>query len=274
MTYVTRWFDRRRGTALALITSGNYVGGLVWPSILERGTAHFGWRATMLGVSALELCVVLPVALSALRPAPKALPAGSYGAGPLPGGRVLGLRPNVALGGLSLAVFLCCIPMALPSAHLVSFCTDIGISRAHGAAMLSVLLGSAFVSRQFWGWLSDRIGGLRANLVGSAAQAITLFLFTTTQDEIGLFAIASAFGFGFAGLIPGYVLAVRQYFPASEAGWRVPTVLFFALVGMASGGWLGGWLYDHTGSYISAFQTGVAFNLVNLGVLVALVTRR
>src|SRR5262249_11326835 len=150
--------------------------------------------------------------------------AGGLGAGPLPGGRVLGLRPNFVHALLTIGIFLCCVPMALPSAHLVSFCTDIGISRAHGAAMLSVLLGRAFVSRQFWGWASDRIGGLHAVLAGSACQAIALSLFLATQDEVGLFAVATAFGLGFAGIVPAYVLAIRELFPAAEAGWRVPVM--------------------------------------------------
>jgi MFS family permease len=273
MTYVTRWFDRRRGTALALITSGQYVAGVVWPSIFERILAAYDWRTAMRVFAVAEIAVVLPIALLFLARPPRAPEAGSYGAGPMPGGRVLGWRPNTVLALLSAGIFLCCIPMALPSAHLVAFCTDLGITRAHGAAMLSVLLGSAFISRQFWGWVADRIGGLRTILAGSACQAVALSLFLVTQDEVGLFAIASAFGFGFAGIIPAYVLTVRELFPASEASWRVPAMMFPGLLGMASGAWLGGLLYDHTGSYATAFLTGVAFNLVNLAVIATLVLR-
>ncbi|WP_264713771.1 MFS transporter [Limobrevibacterium gyesilva] len=274
MTYVTRWFDRRRGTALALITSGQYIAGAVWPTVFERGIEHFGWRWTMLGFGALEVLLVLPVALLFLSPPPPAPAAGSYGAGPLPGRRVLGWPPNLVLGLMSLAVFLCCVPMALPAAHLVSFCTDLGFSAAHGAAMLSVLLACAFVSRQFWGWIADRIGGLRSVLIGSTFQAVALACFLATQDEIGLFTVAAAFGLGFSGIVPAYVLGVRELFPASEAGWRVPVLLFFGLAGMAVGGWMGGAIYDHFGNYAPAFVAGVAFNVVNLVVVGTLVARR
>jgi len=273
MTYTTRWFDRRRGTALALIMSGQYVAGVLWPSLFERAIAAWGWRATMLGFGAAELVLVLPVALVFFGAPPRTPVAGSAGGGPLPG-RVLGLPPIVVHGLLSLGIFLCCVPMALPSAHLVSFCTDIGISRAHGAAMLSVMLGCAFVSRQFWGWASDRIGGLRAVLAGSACQAAALSLFLATQDEVGLFAVAGAFGLGFAGIVPAYVLAIRELFPANEAGWRVPVMSFFGLLGMAAGAWLGGLLYDSFGSYAVAFQAGILSNLANLLVIGFLVARR
>ncbi len=85
--------------------------------------------------------------------------------------RVLGWPPNLVFVLLCAAAFLCCVPMAMPQAHLVAFCSDLGIAAPIGAAMLSVLLGIAFLSRQVWGAISDRIGGLRTVLVGSAWQA-------------------------------------------------------------------------------------------------------
>jgi len=274
MTYTTRWFDRRRGTALALIMSGQYLAGVFWPTVFEQAIAQIGWRGTMLGFAVVEVALALPLALLFLKPPPDAPAAGRYGAGPMPGARVLGLDRNLVHGLLCLGIFLCCVPMALPSAHLVSFCTDIGISRAHGAAMLSVLLGCAFVSRQFWGWASDRIGGLRAILAGSACQAVALAGFLATQDEMGLFAVATAFGLGFAGIVPAYVLALRELFPAGEAGWRVPSMAFFGLLGMAAGAWMGGLLYDHFGSYAVAFEVGVVGNVLNLMVIGVLVMRQ
>ena len=273
MTYVTRWFDRRRGTALALIASGQYVAGAIWPSLFEQGIAAWGWQRTALAFAGVEVAVVVPLALLFLRAPPAAPAAGTHGAGPAEGHPVLGLNPNLVMILLTVAIFLCCVPMAQPSVHLVSFCTDLGLSPAHGAAMLSVLLGCAFISRQFWGWVADRLGGLRAVLIGSSLQTVTLGLFLSTQDEIGLFTISAIFGLGFSGIVPGYVLAVRDLFPASEAGWRVPIVLFGGLLGMAAGGWLGGLIYDLAGSYAPAFLTGVATNLANVVLVGALVLR-
>jgi MFS family permease len=187
---------------------------------------------------------------------------------------VLGLRPNTVLALLSLASFFCCVPMAMPAGHLVAFCGDLGIPPARGAAMLSLLLGAAFVSRQFWGLVADRIGGLRTVLAASACQAAAQTGFLLTQDEIGLFTVSAAFGLGFSGIIPAYVLAVRELFPANEAGWRVPTLLFASMVGMAFGNWLAGALYDRFGSYAPAFAAGVAANLANLVVVGSLVALR
>ena len=272
--YVSYWFDRRRGTALALISSGSYVAGALWPPVFELAIGQFGWRETMLLFAIIETAIVLPVAAIFFRPPPAATAGhGPVGAGPVAGARVLGLRPGFALGLLSAASFLCCVPMAMPQGHLIAFCSDLGIAPAQGAAMLSVLLGTAFVSRQFWGYVSDRIGGLRTVLAASACQAAAVAALLLTQDEIGLFTVAAFFGFGFSGLVPAYVLAIRELFPAAEASWRVPTLMLCSGSGMAFGGWLAGALYDTFGFYGAAFAAGLIANLANLVIVVFLVAR-
>ena len=271
LIYVSRWFDRRRGAAIALISSGQYIAGVVWPPVFEQGIARFGWQDTMLAYAVVVLAVIPPF-LFLLNQPPKLVAAG----GPAAHARdrsVLGMRPNVAQGLICLAAFCCCIPMAIPSSHLVALCSDIGISPTHGALMLSVLLGCAFVSRQFWGALADRFGGLRTVLVGSACQAVAIGAFLLTQDERGLFVIAAAFGLGFSGIIPSYSVAIRDLFPSAEASWRIPAVLFTGMSGMAVGSWFGGVLYDHFGTYTPAFATGVLFSLVNLAIVGLLVSR-
>lgn len=273
MTYVTRWFDHRRGSAIALISSGQYVAGAVWPSVFQFGIDEAGWRWTMFGFGLLTVLVIVPLAAIFLHPPPTPPPEGSVHASPAVGRRVLGLPANVVMWMLAGAVFCCCVTMSMPLTHMVAFCSDIGIKPAHGAIMLSVLLGSAFISRQFWGWLADRIGGLKTILFASTGQAVAMAGFLMTQDEVGLFTISAAFGLGFGGLIPGYVLAIRDLFPASEASWRIPVVLFPGSLGMAVGGWLAGAMYDAYGFYGPAFAAGVLFNLFNLLLIVALVIR-
>ncbi|HYR66606.1 MAG TPA: MFS transporter [Reyranella sp.] len=273
LVYVSRWFDRRRGTAIALISSGQYVAGVVWPSVFERGISSLGWQATMLAYAGVVLVVILPLTLL-LRPAP--IPPAPPRQPALTAARrhrVAGLHPNVVQVLLCLAGFCCCIPMSVPQAHLVAFCSDIGISPARSAVMLSVMLASAFLARQAWGALADRIGGLRTILAGSAFQAVTIACFLLTQDEAGLFAVAAAFGMGFAGIIPAYSVAIRDLFPSSEASWRMPLTLFTAMSGMAFGSWFAGFLYDHFAYYAPAFGTGVLFNLINLGLIGFLVLR-
>jgi len=263
LIYVSRWFNRRRGTAIALISSGQYIAGVAWPSVFGRSITAFGWQATMLCYAAVVLVVILP-ALMLLRPVPVQWVTDPDGRVSRSRGTVLGLRPNLVQALLCVAAFCCCIPMAVPSAHLVALCGDIGIAPAAGAAMLSVLLGAAFISRQFWGAMADRIGGLRTVLIGSACQAVAIAAFVFTQNEVGLFAISAAFGLGFSGIIPSYSVAIRDLFPSSEASWRIPTLLMVSMVGMAFGSWFAGTLYDQFGFYAPAFAAGVLFNGANV----------
>src|SRR6201991_85712 len=272
--YVSRWFDRRRGSALALISSGTYLAGAMWPPIFEQAIANFGWRQAMLWYALAEIVVVAPLAAIYFRAPPEVIHPAVSGSG-LSKARVLGWPPNAVFALMCGASVLCCIPMAMPQGHLVAFCGDLGINRSMGALMLSVLLGAAFMSRQIWGLISDRIGGLHTVLIGSVWQTVSMTAFLLTQNEVGLFTIAAAFGLGFSGIIPAYVLAVRELFPPSEASWRIPTLLLCSGgFGMAAGGWLAGLLYDHYGTYAPAFAAGVAANCLNLLVIGVLVARQ
>jgi len=271
--YVTRWFDRRRGTALALIASGQYVAGACWPPLFQRAIDEYGWRQTMVGFGVLVGAIVVVLALVFLRPAPEVTTTTPQTPSGEESRKVLGLPRNTAFGLLATAAFLCCVPMAMPSSHLIALCGDLGVTPARSAAMLTVLLVCAFVSRQLWGWISDRIGGLTTVCAGSLAQAMAITGFIATQDEMGLLAASAAFGLGFSGLIPAYVLTSRQLFPAREASWRIPTLILTGMSGMAAGSWLAGVLYDFFGFYAPAFAMGLAFNVANLAVVGSLLMR-
>jgi MFS family permease len=273
--YVSRWFDRRRGSALALISSGSFLAGAIWPSIFERVIAYAGWRQAMLYYAVVELILIIPAALIVLGPPPETPHHHAVStAKRRSDDTVLGWPPNLVYALQACAIFTCCVPMSMPQAHLVAFCSDLGISPAHGAAMISVLLGMAFVSRQFWGALSDRVGGLYTMLAGSACQTVGLSLFLLTQNELGLFTVAATFGFGFSGLVPANILASRELFPVGEAYWRIPTLLLCSGSGMAFGAWIGGVLYDYFGHYAPAFAAGVGVSMINFMIISTLAFRK
>jgi MFS family permease len=273
--YISRWFDRRRGSALALISSGGYLAGALWPPVFERMVAYAGWRHTMLWFALLEVVIVLPLAAIFLRPPPGTMPQAQrpafFTTDPTP---VLGWPPNLVFALQCAAIFLCCATMSMPQGHLVALCSDLGISAARGAAMLSLLLGTGVICRQLWGLIADRIGGLRTVMIGSAAQATAMAAFILVHTEFGLFMVAAAFGIGFSGLIPANVLAIRELFPASEASWRIPTLLLSSGTGMGTGVWLAGVLYDSFGYYGPAFGAGVMLNALNFAIIGLLVWRR
>jgi MFS family permease len=270
--YITRWFDRRRGSAVALVSSGQYIAGALWPPLIASGIANIGWRGTMLFFGVVSALAAALATVLLLRPTP---PGSVVAEGDgVVHAFVSRLSSRTTFALLCVAGFFCCIPMAMPPGHLVALCSDLGIDPSRGALMLSVLLGSAFISRLFWGWLSDTVGGLYTILAASICQAAAMVGFVVTQDEAGLFAVAAAFGLGFSGIIPAYVLVLRELFPAAEAAWRIPFWFFCNICGMALGGWLAGVIYDQVGAYGPAFIVGLAFNVGNIAIIWLLATRR
>ena len=266
--YVSHWFDRHRGTALALIASGQYVGGAIWPTVLQYSTAQTDWHHTMIFFGVFAIVSIVPVSLIFLGgAAPENVLAPNAATNVA---QPMKMNSRTLFSLLCLASVLCCVPMAMPTTHLPALCGDLGISATRGAAMLSVLLGLAFVSRQFWGWLSDWVGGLATVAAASACQALAVLGFAMTTGEAGLFFVSAAFGLGFSGIIPAYFLAIRELFPANQASWRIPILFFCSLVGMAIGGWLAGAIYDYTLSYVPAFAVGFAFNCANVLLIIFL----
>jgi MFS family permease len=267
----SHWFVRRRGIAVAVAASGNYLAGTLWPPIVQHFIATAGWRAAHVGVGIFCAAVMVPLALIALRgsaPAHAESPALSGGAQ-----AALGLSPNALLALLCLAGVGCCVAMSMPQVHIVAYCGDLGYGVARGAEMLSLMLGFGIVSRVASGYIADRIGGLKTLLLGSALQGVALFLYMLFDDLASLYVISALFGLFQGGIVPMYAIIVRDYFPAREAGTRVGLVIMATLFGMALGGWMSGLIFDLTGSYRAAFANGLAWNLVNVSVMLFLLTR-
>ena len=283
----SQWFTRRRGIALAICMSGNYLAGAVWPPIVQHFVGSVGWRQTYMGIGVFCLVAMLPLALVLRRRPPAAValaelsasaqslgdasPASPKSAA-TPAGH-LGLSPAMLQGLLCVAGVSCCVAMSMPQVHIVAYCGDLGFGAARGAEMLSLMLGMGVVSRLVSGWISDHIGGLRTLLLGSVLQGIALLLFLPFDGLVPLYVVSGMFGLFQGGIVPSYALIVREYFSPVEAGARVGTVLMATLFGMALGGWMSGKIFDLTGSYKAAFFNGIAFNLLNISIVLFLLYR-
>lgn len=273
----SQWFTRRRGIAVAICMSGNYLAGAVWPPIMQHYIDTVGWRPTYIGIGLFCLVSMLPLALMYRRRPPSAqAPATSTTrrnarfmreAARSDPNRPLGMSPGALQSLLCIAGVACCVAMAMPQVHIVAYCGDLGFGAARGAEMLALMLGLGIISRLVSGWMSDHIGGLRTLLVGSLLQGLALFLFLTNNGLVSLYVISALFGLFQGGIVPAYTLIVREYFTPKEAGARMGTILMATLFGMALGGWLSGAIYDMTGSYQAAFINGLAWNLVNLSII-------
>ena len=261
---VSHWFTRRRGIAVSICASGNYLAGTVWPPILQHFTGTLGWRPTMVGVGIFCALTMLPLTLTLRRrspighgPAP-AVAASDAGRARLSPGRLQVLLMVAGLG--------CCVAMSMPQVHIVAYASDLGYGVTHGARMLSVMLGLGVVSRLASGWIADRIGGVRTLLLGSALQCLTLALYLPFDGLVALYVVAALFGLSQGGIVPSYAIIVRESFAPREAGARIGAVVMATIVGMAVGGWMSGAIFDMTGSYHAAFINGIIWNVLNLAI--------
>jgi MFS family permease len=267
------WWVRRRGIAVAICASGNYLAGAIWPPIVQHFVQTVGWREAYIGLGVFCMITMPPLALLMRARPPAAQAAAATPHGPVPSARPFGLSLGHAQALLCVAGVACCVAMSMPQVHIVAYCSDLGYGAAAGAQMLSLMLACGIASRLISGVICDRIGGLRTLLLGSLLQGLALLMFLPFDGMVSLYVISAMFGLFQGGIVPSYAIIVREHFSPDEAGARVGTVLMCTLLGMALGGWMSGAVFDLTGSYHAAFLNGIAWNLLNLSIVLTLLWR-
>ncbi len=271
MAEVSHWFERYRGLAVGIVASGNYVGGTIWPPLVNWGTQVTGWRTTHIAIGI--FCVVMmTLVLLVLRARIGGATLRDHENAPPP--QVdLRLSTNTLTTLLCVAGISCCVAMAMPQVHIVAYCGDLGYGIARGAEMLSLMMAFGVVSRIGSGFLADRIGGIRTLLIGSVAQGFALLFYLFFDGLTSLYVISAMFGLFQGGIVPSYAIIVRESMPAREAATRVGLVILASVFGMSFGGWVSGVIFDATGSYAAAFMNGLAWNALNIVIMVALLIR-
>ncbi len=261
---VTMWFQKRRGIAVAIVASGNYISGAIWPPIMQFAIDEFGWRQAHVGIAVVCGIIMIPLAFVMRHRPPDTETANSTA--PPVALKDLPVSSSTLQLLLVVAGLACCIAMSMPQVHIVAYCVDLGYGAQRGAEMLSLMLGFGVVSRVASGLIADKIGGLGTLMLGTMAQCLALFLFLPFDGLYQLYLVSAFFGLAQGGIVPSYALIVRDYFPAREAATRISLVLMMTVAGMAIGGWLTGEIQAQTGSYEMAFLNGIMFNLVNMSI--------
>ena len=269
---ISHWFYRRRGIAVAIAASGNYLSGAIWPLVLAGILEDQGWRTAYIIIGVVSLVTIVPLAVLLRRRLPDGAEATAEAAAAL-NRRSVPFSSNTLVWLLGIAGIGCCVAMSMPQVHIVAYCVDLGYGPAVGAEMLSLMLLGGVVSRIISGLLSDRLGGVSTLLIGSALQMTALFLFLPFDGLVSLYLVSMMFGLAQGGIVPAYAVIVREYLPAREAGSKVGIVMMTTILGMAIGGWMSGWIYDVTGSYVLAFVNGIGWNMLNIALMVFLLMR-
>jgi len=270
---ISHWFERRRGVAVAIAAAGNYIAGAIWPPIVQVMISAYGWRTTYGAAAVACVVVMIPLAFALQRRAPDH--ETSHASAVAHHSReTLGLSPNALQALICLAGVACCVAMSMPQVHIVAYCADKGYGVARGAEMLSLMLGFGIVSRIGSGWLADKVGGAMTLLIGSTLQCIALVFYLVADSLTSLYLASALFGLFQGGIVPSYAIIVREYFPPREAATRVGLAVSATIVGMALGGWMGGVLFDYTGSYRAAFINGIGWNVLNAAIAWWLLSRQ
>jgi MFS family permease len=262
---ISHWFRRRRGLAVAIVSSTGYVSGILWASVIARVLQQGTWRDVHL-IIGIALLAIAPLSYLLRRGVPEAFLDDGDRSQQLP-------TPAVSLSASSIKWLLatagvsCCIAMAMPQVHLVSLCLDLGLTIRQGNDLLATMLFGGIVSRIVSGAIIDKIGAVRILMIGSVLQVIALALYIPFDGIASLFAVSLIFGLAQGGILPSYPIIVREYLPARSAGASIGFVATATQFGMAFGGWLSGWIFDQTGSYFVAFLNGIAWNAVNLALI-------
>jgi len=269
---ISHWFLKRRGIAVALVASGNYLSGAIWPTALADILANSGWRSVYLTLAMVTLAVLIPLSLLLRRPLPTEAHEQSATAS-MRTTHSTGLTPRQLQWLLGVAGIACCVAMSMPQVHIVAYCVGLGYGPTVGAEMLSLMLLGGVASRILSGLLADRLGGLVILLAGSVLQCIALFFYLPFDGMVPLYIVSLVFGLAQGGIVPSYALVVREYMPPREAGARVGFVMMMTILGMALGGWMSGWIYEVSGSYQLAFVNGILWNGLNIVILLLVLHR-
>ena len=257
------WFDRRRSTAVSLISVGPAISGFCWPQVYSWLLPRYGWRESLV-IYGVVAGVLLFLCAFYVRASPMQRSKGTRPAEDL---SVLPLPSKVIMVLLSAAGFCCCAAMAVPFVHMVAFCGDLGLSPARGTEAISLILLTAVAATFAMGRLSDHIGPLRVSILCALIQIASLVGFVFVESLSGIYTLSVIHGIPYIAIVQGYALILRRLYGSAIAGWRLGVVMLFAMAGMAVGGWLGGAIFDVTLNYRAAFQAALAFNLLNLMLL-------
>ena len=269
---ISLWFRRKRGIAVAVAASGNYLSGAIWPMVLAGVLSDNGWRAVCLALAVIVTVLLMPLALLLRRRVPESCMKAAANLS-LASRAASGLSPRSLAWLLGFAGLGCCVAMSMPQVHILALCIDRGFGPAVGVEMLSLMLLSGVVSRLISGLIADQLGGVLTLLIGSVLQMLALFLYLPAGSLVSLYVVSLVFGQAQGGIVPAYALIVREYMPAREAGTRVGFVIMATILGMALGGWMSGWIHDLTGSYQLAFLNGIAWNVMNIAIMLFILTR-
>lgn len=268
---VTGWFDRHRGLAVSLVSAGMGVAPLTMSPLAAWLLGRYDWRTAQLVIGVGAWVLLVPASLflrrPPLAPAPTASIASTASAPPpMTVGQALRSRPFIVLG---LTFFACCAAHSGPIFHTVSYAIGCGLPVMAAVTIYSMEGLAGLGGRIVFGVLADRIGVKRMIVAGLLIQALAAGSYLLVNQLGGFYAVAAIFGMAYGGVMPLYAALAREYFDARIMGAVLGAATMLSSLGMALGPAVGGWIFDHYGSYawlyIGSLAVGLGAAAIALG---------
>jgi MFS family permease len=287
---VVKWFQRKRGLALGLASSGSSCGILTCPPLASHLIAQWGWRPVYcaFGVTILlllnvvarfmvrspELLGLAPDGDTPSRPASTSSPihvsdSSQHATVIAPSGWTLQQAWRLPSFWLLFVVFvIMLLTVPVPFVHIVAYARDLGIPPTQGALAVSLMGFCAFVGGLSLGPLSDRIGRKQGLTISLILQVAAFLLFLTANSLSMLYCGAAAFGFFYGSMATLFPALIGDFFGRLHAG--AITGFLFAGAGIlgAWGPMIAGYLRDTSGSYHVAFACGIATSVIALSLFI------
>jgi MFS family permease len=261
MATVTGWFDRHRSLAVSLVSAGMGTAPVTVAPIAARLVSTYDWRFSQLAIGIAVWALLLPPALL-VRRAPALAASGSrHGSASLRTATRTALKsPQFAI--LALTFFGCCATHSGPLFHTVSYAMSCGLSVTAAVSIYSVEGLSGLVGRVVFGLLGDRFGAKRVFVTGLLIQAVAAGSYMFARQQSEFYAVATVFGFVYAGIMPLYAVLVRENFPLPIMGTMVGATSMASSLGMALGPLAGGLIFDtyatYAWLYVGSFVMGLS----------------
>lgn len=286
-----RWFFKRQGLALGIVSSGVGLGTLTIVPLTERLITAFDWSRAflILGISAWMIMITgalllrrnpddvgqLPYGMEE----PIIHPSEGKGCDTAPVASKIGVGLRIAartksLWMIFLIVLLLSISMNMVMLHLVNYATDLHISSLISAIFVSIIGAGGIIGRLAMGSAADRIGASNALAICCVILTATLFWLVFSREPWMFFLFSVIFGFAYGGEIPQIPILVSQFFGFHALAALVATVTAALGIGGALGSWLGGQIFDITGSYQIAFTIAALASLCSLVITLMLKKER
>jgi MFS family permease len=281
---ISRWFARRRGTALSTLGGASMAGMSVLVPVAMWLVINVGWRRTYVLFGIVVVAVMVPLALWVVRESPEAMGLTPDGMPhePVMAGASAVERTDVAEAVQTLSfwqlaggLFTCGFSMSLLSAHGVPMLTDHGYEPMLASWTLGVLGGSSFAFAMVLGAVADRFGRrpVLAWLYFSRALVFAA-LFLIRDWPVALLAVAVLGGVSMAGSLAMSSALAADIFGRYSVGAVFGSIFLVHQVGAASGSWLAGALFEATGGYGGAFGVACAILVIASGVSLTINERR